>query len=662
MAIYDGFFDAAINEETGEYDRAYSSGDFNQYFAQAIGSGVSICGNPDSCKVAFANGTAAVGVGYLFIQGYWLRILDEAYAIPVSGTSRIAVVAHLNTAKRMIEIETRSVASVYIDALCLAVVDPATGEVEDTRYNADVCGVISASSDLYDKVVYVQNYIDNEIDAKLDAAEAEIKAQEKKINAQIAVIQAQVDSISPPPVGSIKYSASKDIGSEWLRCDGSFINESDYPELVEALGKLTPSGDKFALISDGEIGTQISNGVLYGGRMWVYSYSAQKLYGVDVEGKSPLKTVNLTSEDEHFRDFLMPTNANPLALSIVPHPFSTGARLFLSQVIGEGTWYSTDEAYSFLDKFLMFSGDFTGEESEISMSVPFSTLKSKRYNNSSYRFFVRFGSAICVPYVVSVTQSGVERYYCAAGNSRYEGTSSDYGYVMLSWSDGETEADQIPSEGSSFDNQRIAIGGKSKKEAVGVYFPYSSTQQTSYEIRSLPSHTFATVQRADTNNLKLRATRLPLNIVGMNHLVFGFDQKSFPWVGITEPAAQTVLTGIRLPNAARVFVDAGAYLWGKDIYMIFVGTGIVFSRTLQAGDWGYLDTTSVLGVITQFGYLDYSEDEGTLYIVGQDTANRVKIAKIVLNTLYDYANDGAWLPLLESDGVPAYIKAKEAKE
>ena len=119
--------------------------------------------------------------------------------------------------------------------------------------------------------------------------------------------------------------------------------------------------------------------------------------------------------------------------------------------------------------------------------------------------------------------------------------------------------------------------------------------------------------------------------------------------------------GLSLPSAARVFVDAGAYLWGKDIYMIFVGTGIIFSRTLQAGDFGYLDTTSVLGTITQFGYLDYSQDEGTLYLLGQDTTNTVKVAKIVLNDLYDYANDGAWLPVIASDGVPAYIKAKEAK-
>ena len=30
-----------------------------------------------------------------------------------------------------------------------------------------------------------------------------------------------------------------------------------------------------------------------------------------------------------------------------------------------------------------------------------------------------------------------------------------------------------------------------------------------------------------------------------------------------------------------------------------------------------------------------------------------------LPELYNYANDGAWLPMIASDGIPAYIKAKE---
>lgn len=146
---------------------------------------------------------------------------------------------------------------------------------------------------------------------------------------------------------------------------------------------------------------------------------------------------------------------------------------------------------------------------------------------------------------------------------------------------------------------------------------------------------------------------------GISKVLTCFTKSQFPWVSYTEQAAGISSPPLSLPSASRVFTNAAAYLWGKDIFFIFVGTGIIFSRTLEEGDFGYLDTTSVLGVITQFGYLDYSQDEGTLYLLGQDTANNVKVAKIVLNTLYDYANDGAWLPLIASDGIPAYIKAKE---
>ena len=160
----------------------------------------------------------------------------------------------------------------------------------------------------------------------------------------------------------------------------------------------------------------------------------------------------------------------------------------------------------------------------------------------------------------------------------------------------------------------------------------------------------------------MRTSILPLNVIGASAMVFAFDTNRFPWCGLLQDSGTSTLHGLKLPSATRVFVDAGAYLWGKDIYFFFVGTGILFSRTLQEGDWGYLDTTSVLGTITQFGYLDYSEDEGTLYILGQDSSNRVKAAKIVLNTLYDYANDGAWLPVIASDGVPAYIKAYQPEE
>lgn len=200
-------------------------------------------------------------------------------------------------------------------SLVLAIVSPAAAE--DTRHNTDICGVIDTAGELSKKVEWAVNYIDTEIESKLDQVEQDINAQAAKLDAKIAEVQAVADSIVPPPIGSIKFSASQDVGEEWLRCDGSFINETQYPELVAALGKLIPSGDKFQLISSGEVGPQITNGVVYGGRLWVYSYSTKKLYGVDLEGTAAVKEIALTSEDEHFNDYIAPSNANTMCGAII---------------------------------------------------------------------------------------------------------------------------------------------------------------------------------------------------------------------------------------------------------------------------------------------------------------------------------------------------------
>lgn len=609
MAVYDGFFNAEIEGEhvdgTIKYDREYNEVDFTGYFAQIAGSGVSVLDNPDSCKVTFSGGTASIAPGFLFIRGYWLRIKDTPYTVAVSGADPVAILAQLNTSQRRIDLLAQPVADTYTDALCLAVVDLSSGAVRDKRSDADVCGVIEPSGELAAKIAYAQNYIDNEIDARLDAIEADIAAQSQAVDAKISAMQSTVDAIGPPVVGTIRFSASQDVGPDWLRCDGSFVNEADYPELVAALGKLTPSADKFKLISDGQIGTQITNGVLYGGRLWAYSYDTKKLYGVDVQGTAAVKEIPVTSESAYFKNFISPSTQSPLALSIVPHDTGTGAELFLSQIINDGigtlkSSVSPSEGYSFENRFLIFSAAFTGGESSLSVSQPFSAIEYTEYTSSGkkYYYIPHFYRTMYIPLVFSKEVSGTETYYCAIGKID-SSMGSNYSWNgALEWEKGASMAAQKTA--SEMANSKILQrGGPS---------PY------------------------------------PLETKGSEKTLSDFTLSTF---------------GISFPSMARIFPNAGAYLWGKDIYMIFSGTGVIFSRTLEDGSYGYLDTTSVLGTITQFGCLDYSQDEGTLYILGQDTSNKVKVAKIVLNTLYDYANDGAWLPMIASDGVPAYIKAKE---
>lgn len=645
MALYDGFFDAMQNDETGEYDRAYESGDFTGYFANIIGSGVCVHNNPDSFLVRLEDGKAVVSPGYLFIAGYWLKN-DADYNVDLPGDGTYAIVAHLNLGKRMIEIEARTMEQAYPDSLVLAIVSPASAE--DTRYNADLCGVIDTAGELSTKVEWAINYIDDEIESKLVAIEQDIAAQEAKLDAKIAEVQAVADSISPPPVGSIKFSAAKNVGEEWLPCDGRFVNESDYPELVEALGKLIPSEDKFQLISDGEIGPQISNGVVYEGRMWVYSYSTKKLYGVDVEGSEPVKEITVTSDDPNFSSVHIPTTSQPIALSIVKSPIDGTAKAFLAQILVDNGNYgrNTNNLSSLL---WLFSADFDPGTEMINVSAPFNSINVTTD-------IVLFLCQTCVPYVVSRVNNGVEYFSIVTGvdSLRVNG---------IEWS-GEGKAEKLIFNTQSiatvmYVGQRVAFNPKNKGEAVLDYSYYSSPTSYGY-IRSYQQGIFSRNENSGAGDNEISTVPVPLNIVGEDKMLLE-TTKSATLVASIKDTVKTkkVDFGLSLPTAARIFVDGGAYLWGKDVYMIFVGTGIIFSRTLAKGDFGYLDTTSVLGTITQFGYLGYSQDEGTLYLLGQDTTNRVKAAKIVLNTLYDYANDGAWLPVIAADGVPAYIKAYE---
>lgn len=671
MALYDGFFDAVFNEETGKFDREYESGAFTRYFGSFVGSGVCVYQNPDSMLVRLEDGAAVVQPGYLFIQGYWLKN-DAAYTVDYAGEGPYAVLAQLDMARRMITLTAGPKASPesYPDALVLAYVED--GAVTDTRYRTDICGVIDAAGSLTGKIEFALHYIDTEIEDKLAQAEADIRAQEAELDAKIAGVQALVDKLTPPPVGTIQFSASQDVGPEWLRCDGRFVSETDYPELVAALGKLTPSGDKFKLLSSGEISPQLSNGALYAGRLWVYSYSAKKLYGVDVEGGQPVKEISLSSSNAHFGDFIAPTVLKPICLSIVPHKKGSGAKLFLAQIVQDGGKMETfDTPEGWLPYFLLFSGEFQGTENSVVLDVPFQGIPDGYYQGASVPYaFYYFNSKASIPYVSSRIVNGKEIYSVYAGD--YSEILS-YGVCVMEWESGQDAVSVVRTGVSTAMNmgtgvyhvQRTGFSRKNKDEVVGIfleYFTVASTREKRYQIHSYPNRTFSMRGFYTIEIPEIRKSYGPVDVIGNSVLAFAFDLNSFLYASLQKSEARAVNPNIQLPSAARVFVDAGAYLWGKDIYFFFVGTGILFSRTLQEGDWGYLDTTSVLGTITQFGYLDYSEDEGTLYILGQDSSNRVKAAKIVLNTLYDYANDGAWLPVIASDGVPAYIKAYQPEE
>lgn len=658
--IYYGFFDAAFDEKTGAYDRTYNSGDFVRYFENFIGSGVCVYNNPNSFKVSVSGTNAVIASGYLFIRGYWLKN-DSDYAISFSGVGDgvYAVYAKLNLGARLIELGQMVKADSYTDTLVLAYVTISNGvlSVEDTRYNADICGVIDAVGSLTSKIEYAINYIDTQIESKLQQIEQDLQNQSDIINSKLDEANALIAKIAKPPIGTVKFSASSTIEDGWLKCDGSFISESQYPELVAALGKLIPSGDKFKLISDGEIGTNITNGVLYDGRMWVYSWSTQKLYGVDVNGEEPIKEIVITCDDTYFSSLQNPNAGNALALSIVDS-YDGNYRIFLSQVIKE-TFKAT------LADVLFYTAIIDKEQSSLSLEPAFSSFE---LNTET--------SLQVIPYVISMNEQGVCQYYA----SIFYGFAYNYSYgtstrqVYIYWNEQEKIA-HTKSNGINYgvnplpynlaaQGQYYAFNKKNQNEAIAIF----EESGTRISFSSYPNGFFD--RKRDSTGVSYEFQEYNLStkpaaccIVGNDKLLVRVDVDVNLAYSVDRrnliPLQKASISDLSLPSGCKVFKDGACYLWGKDIYFIFVGTGIIFSRTLEEGSFGYLDTTSVLGQITQGGYMDYSQDEGTLYIMGQDTANKIKVAKIVLNTLYDYANDGAWLPLIASDGVPAWIKAKE---
>ncbi len=105
----------------------------------------------------------------------------------------------------------------------------------DTRHQTGICGVIDAAGSLTGKLEFALDYIDTEIEDKLAQAEAVIRAQEAELDRKIEQVQAQVDKIVPPPVGTIQLAPPR----TWGRIGAvrrAVCQRSGLPELVARWG------------------------------------------------------------------------------------------------------------------------------------------------------------------------------------------------------------------------------------------------------------------------------------------------------------------------------------------------------------------------------------------------------------------------------------------
>lgn len=691
MAVYDGFFDAALDEATGKYDREYGAAHFTGYFAQLAGSGVCVYQNPDSMKVRMEGGSAVVSPGYLFIQGYWLRNTED-YTVEIPSSGMFAVAAHLNLGRRMIEISPQSVAQAYPDSLVLALVSAEAGTAEDTRYNTDLCGVVDAAGSLAGKVEYALRYIDTEIEGRLEAAQQAIDEKAAQIDRKIAEVQAVAARIIPPPVGSIQFSASQDVGPEWLHCDGRFVSESEYPALVAALGKLSPGVEDFRELLHAEDAEFMSNIVVSDGTAWVYLLNRQKLVGIQA-GSAQTVTYNVSVSGAGSLRKL----ANvPAVLSIC------GGSLYLAQ------WGGTAA-----NALLLECAQWDGKTSSITVQAL--DVPAKISAVPGVRMLDRF-----VPKVVDIYGTK----YLAFGLTAAAVSSSNTEYASrihyLSWTAG---AFADAATGSFNANQYRRQNGGSMTEtgyfksimpaetlyafnpkngndllfSRGSYDSYvhpttvngescNAAAEIDTAIRSFHQNIYGDYEQISTDSQETQGFQTEAELyasaaykkfraaddVAKNVLPVGAGGEVLLRAEITGGKLQydiakysprTALSihtaEVRLPARAKLFPDSVAYAELKGMWFVFVGAGLLFTRTLSSGAWGYLDTTDVLGTVALSGSLEYELDTNSLYLAGVDTLGVPRAARLKLPEPYSYANDGAFLPALASDGVPAYIKAYE---
>lgn len=678
MALYDGFFDfdQEVLESTGKYDREYNAADFTTYLAAALGSAVYVGESADSMKVTLENGEALVAPGYLFLQGHWLSNRPgpeeppetyRGYFVPLPSTGSYAVAAHLNASRKIIELVALPQAESYPNSLILALVDVAAGTVTDTRSDPALCGVIDSVGDTAAKAAYAVNYIDNEIEGRLEEAEAEIAAKSAEMDAKIAEVADQVDKLAPPPIGTVKFTASQNVDDTWLPCDGSFINQADYPELVAALGKHSPGVEAFHEVMGTTGATYMSNTCIAYNSVWVYLLDNNKLVGFTAEGK---KEITVTGADS------LRTLPNvDTVLSIC-----NGA-LYLAQ------WGNTAA-----EPILLECVDFSGDEDFIEMTALslVSDLTDKKYLEC---------------FVPSVT--GIHgKNYMGIGISRDSTTSV---LVYISWVPGDfsnrttSNVDwelTFYSNGSAYLSSMsinvlrtyLAFSAKNDNElffANGGSDTYTSSTQNQVDVYfsacSIVKNIFGATGEKDTrytesynkynDMLKDRYyiyanAAHPLSIIpiaGNNEYLLGveIENHSLKVVsGTYNPKSvfdwKTIDT-INLPSRARIFKESACFAELQGLFFVFVGTGLAFTKSVVNGAWGYLDTQDVLGAISVFGCLNYDLPTNTLWISGLDSQGIPKVGKLKLPEFYDYANDGAWLPQIASDGVPAYIKAKETE-
>lgn len=255
MALTYGFCLGVENSET-------TSSEFSLAFQAAFGDGV--CPYGSKLQVSSMDSMQlSVGTGFALVQGRWFKS-DEVEKVTIQPANNNfdrydAVVLRVNIPEKSVSlVVVQGVATafpktyvptrtndIYEIVLCSVMVRMGTTQIlaedlTDTRSDSQLCGMISALSEIANQVIYVDNFIASGIDEEVARLEELAESiMDKADNTIEAIEQIMAQANVSTSVGEVQTMHGDPPSSSWLLCDGSNV-PSSYPELMGLLsdGKL----------------------------------------------------------------------------------------------------------------------------------------------------------------------------------------------------------------------------------------------------------------------------------------------------------------------------------------------------------------------------------------------------------------------------------------
>ena len=400
---------------------------------------------------------------------------------------------------------------------------------------------------------------------------------------------------------------------------------------------------------------------MFNGSIWAYLVDAHLLVCVPPTGTA--KTIPVTGAEAL-------SGASPVYLSIC------GGSLYLTQIGGTQT------------KILLFElVSFSGTETSIKMTAV-TTYVSNRVTQTANQYTIPYVVDVGGTKMMALLMNDSYVYYITwkAGEYSTSATTAQGYCNAYSGSISKTYTSRLAAKlGFSVKNQNEAIYasrflGVSDGNSYGMKFWFSigSLPQSLYGTpESDPYYSFTSYSNMETAIEKDARGKYIQKFFGEDYipqmitLPAGANNEYLYNVDLVDRKV-TLMHGrynggtlpewreinIKLPSRAVLFTDSVCYVAEQSMWFIFVGTGLLFGSKLATSGWGYIDTMGLLGLIAKNGCVTYLPGENALYLSGLNTAGLPVVCKLLFDGLMDFSGEGAWLPVMSKDGIPAYIKAR----